>query len=79
MKQKIDAVFDAVLSAVRNTLDPDAVADIVGELATDHGIVVVNAALEAVESRLETERRIVAALRAIPPWPADPNEQHGHA
>jgi hypothetical protein len=41
----------------------------IGELNAEHGAVLVNAVLEAVELRLLEERRTVAALRAIPPAP----------
>ena len=74
-----NVVFWSVLSAVRNTRDPNAVYAVVSELSAEYGRVLVSAVLEAVENRINEERLTIEAVRVIPPWPADVNESHGHA
>lgn len=72
-----DAVFMTVVAAIRSTRDPKAVAAVVDELAAEHGSVLVNAVLEAVELRLDDERRVLAAVRAIPPRSLIHEQQQG--
>lgn len=74
-----EIVFRTLLGTIRNTLDPNAVAAVVRELRAEHGPVLVNAVLKAVELRLDNERRTFAAACAMPPEPPTADEQHGHA
>jgi transcriptional regulator with XRE-family HTH domain len=64
-----EIVFRTLLGAIRNTLDPNAVAAVIRELSAEHGPVLVNAVLKAVELRLDNERKTFAAARAMPPEP----------
>jgi transcriptional regulator with XRE-family HTH domain len=72
-------IFWILLGTIRGTLDPDAVAAVVRELSAEHDPALVNAVLEAVELRLDEEREILKAVRAMPPVPPTANEQYGHA
>jgi hypothetical protein len=56
-----------LLGTIRSTLDPNAVAAVVRALGAEHGSVLVNEVLAAVELRLDKERKTFEAMRAMPP------------